>query len=92
MAATRAFTPPPSTVGPGPPVHGFAVTPSDTTLFDPPIRYLWVGATGGDVAVQLAGDTTAVTLTAVPAGTMLQLCAVRVMDTDTTAPDIVALY
>jgi hypothetical protein len=92
MAHTNPFTPPVSPVGPGPVVHGFAVTPSDSIVFATATRYLWVGAEGGNIAVRLAGDTTAVTLNAVPAGTMLELCCVQVMATNTTATDVVGLY
>jgi hypothetical protein len=92
MAHTNPFQPPASTVGPGPPAFGFAVTPSDSTVFATPTRYLWIGADGGNVAVRLAGDTTPITLNAVPAGTMLQLCCAQVMATNTTATDVVALY
>ena len=91
MAATNPFSPPNSPVGPGPVVHGFAITPDDTTVFAP-TRYLWIGADGGNVAVRLAGDTTPVTLNAVPAGTMLEVCCVQVMATNTTATDVVGLY
>ena len=91
MAHTNPFTPPASPVGPGTVVYGFAVTPSDATVFATLTRYIYVGTTG-DLAVRLAGDTTAVTLSSVPAGAMLALCCAQVMSTNTTADDIVALY
>jgi len=89
MAAV-GFAPPATQVAPGPPAHAVAVTKSDTTILSP-TRYIWVGGTG-DLAVLLAGDSVAVTLSAVPAGTMLQICAQKVMSTNTTATLIIALW
>jgi len=56
-------------------------TPSDSTSIE--TRAIWVG-TVGDVAVQLTGDTAAVTLSAVPAGTLLPICCQKVLETGTT--------
>ncbi len=72
-----------------------AVTPSDsvalsTTSTGLPCRGLFIG-TGGDVAVKLANDTVAVTFKNVSSGSLLPLCALYVMATNTTATDIVAL-
>lgn len=71
-------------------VKGVAVTASDATILET-TRGLWVGSVG-DVAVKFAGSTTAVTLVAVPAGTLLPVQVVQVMSTNTTASSIVALY
>jgi hypothetical protein len=76
-----------------------AVTKSDTTelkitLSDGSVRWprsLYVGG-GGDVAILAASDTAAVTLSSVPAGTILPVKAAKVMSTNTTATNIVALY
>lgn len=76
---------------PGPTVHAFAVTPSDSTVFATATRQVWVGV-GGAVAVTLAGDTLPVTLAGVKAGTTLDLSVVQVMATNTTATNIVGLY
>lgn len=67
-----------------------AVTPSDTTQVN--CRALWVGGVG-NVAVKTAPGATAVTLTAVPAGTLLPLMidGGQVMSTNTTATLIIAL-
>ena len=89
--ALAAFTPPNSPVGPGPAPHLFAITPSDSTVFATPTRYIYVGG-AGNVAIKGAGDTVAVTLTAVPVGTMLEVCAQQVMATNTTATNLVGLY
>ncbi len=82
--ATIGFTVPGVAVPLGAAVHGVAVTKSDSTVYNPPLRMLWVGGTG-DVAVTLLGDTTAVTLSAVPAGTLLNVCVSKVMSTNTSA-------
>lgn len=68
---------------------GTAVVPSDTVNL-PKLARLYVGVTG-DVAVILANDTAAVTLTACQVG-YHPLIVKRVMATNTTAADIVALY
>jgi hypothetical protein len=67
-----------------------AVTPSDSTVLTD-VRGLYVGA-DGDVAVIMVGDTSAVTFVGVKAGTVLPLRVSKVMSTNTTATDIVALY
>ena len=53
-------------------------------------RMIWVGGTG-NVVVLMAGDTVAVTFTAVPAGTMLPVNVTRVMAA-TTATLLIGLY
>lgn len=68
-----------------------AVTKSDSTILPDGIRALWIGG-AGDVAVIMAGDTAAVTLSAVPAGTMLPIQVSKVMSTNTTATLIVGCY
>jgi hypothetical protein len=68
----------------------FAVTPSDSTSFaGVGVRGLYIGVTG-DVAVVTPGRTTAVTFKAVPVGVLPVRCT-KVMSTNTTATDIVAL-
>lgn len=67
-----------------------AVTPHDTNDLANVSRALWVGG-AGNVAVILAGDSSAVTFTGVPAGTLLPLRVKRVMSTNTTATTIVAV-
>lgn len=75
-----------------PAVKAVAVTPSDSTdLTVAPCRALWVGGAGA-VAVILADDTSGVTFSAVPAGTLLRVAAKRVLSTGTTATAILALY
>ena len=65
-----------------------AVTPSDTTVHNPPLRGLWVGTTG-DVAIESASGNTA---TFVGVQGILPCENIRrVLATDTTATDIVGL-
>ncbi len=67
-----------------------AVTPSNSTELVG-VRALYVGTTG-NVAIVACNDTAAVTLTAVPAGTVLPIFVSKVMSTGTTASNIVAFY
>jgi hypothetical protein len=67
---------------------GFAVTKSDSTVLTN-VRGLYVGVSG-DVAVVFKDTATAVTLKAVPVG-ILPVQVTKVMSTNTTATDIVAL-
>lgn len=65
----------------------FEVTPDDDTDLAQVPQALWIGATG-DLAVTMpSGD---VTILAVPAGTLLPLRAIRVLEA-TTASSIIAL-
>lgn len=65
------------------------VTPSDSTVVN--CQELWVGG-AGNVAIIADGDTSAVTITGVNAGTLLPIACNKVMSTNTTATNIVALY
>jgi hypothetical protein len=67
-----------------------SVTPSDTTVFSPETRGIYVGTTG-DLAVKVQ-DGTSVLFKAVPAGALLPISVVQVLDTDTTASTILALF
>lgn len=61
-----------------------AITPSDATVYTPPLRAIYVGGAGA-VAVQHVDGSTAV-LSAVPVGTILNLANVsKVLATGTTA-------
>lgn len=67
-----------------------AVTPSDVTALEP-TRGLFVGG-AGNIAVRMAGpDKNTVTFTGVLAGSWLPLIVDRVMATNTTATNIVAV-
>lgn len=68
-----------------------AVTPSDTQNFSQgACRGLYVGV-GGNVVV-VAPDGTTVTYTALAAGIVHPIQALRINNTNTTATNIVALY
>lgn len=66
-----------------------AVSKNDSTIL-PVTRGLYIGVTG-DVAVIMAGDTAAVTFKAAPVG-ILPIQVTKVMSTNTTATDMLALY
>lgn len=72
-------------------INGQAITTSDATIYDPPLRALYVGG-AGNVAIRTAqGDT--VTLTAPPVGTLIDWVAIaRVMSTNTTATLLVGFW
>lgn len=67
-----------------------AVTASNTTVYSPPLRRVYIGTTG-NIALLAQNDTVAVTFETVPAGTVLDVCAVKVMSTGTTASNIVGM-
>jgi hypothetical protein len=76
-----------------PAINFLAVTPSDSNPIiqsGDKARALYVG-TGGDVALENAsGD--AVIFVGVPSGAFMPVYTARVLATDTTASDIVALF
>ena len=67
-----------------PAVSQVAITKSDTTVYDPPLKALWVGG-AGDVAVIAADDSAAVTISGVNGGQIIPVSISRVMSTNTTA-------
>lgn len=67
-----------------------AVTPSDSTALSNATSGLYIGG-AGDVAVTMVSGNT-VTFKAVPVGTVLKVSVTKVMATNTTATNIVALY
>ena len=74
-----------------PAASAVAVTPSDSTELTYVARALYIGV-GGNVAVKLRDDSTAVVLVGVAEGSVLPLQVKQVMATDTTATNIVALW
>jgi hypothetical protein len=74
----------------GPASNAVAVTKSDATVLATP-RALYVGG-GGDVAVTMAGDGSAIIFKAVPTGTILPIQVTQVLSTGTDATFITALY
>lgn len=69
---------------------GVAVTKSDSTLLGC-TRALWIGG-AGDVAVTHYKTGTVATYAGVAAGTMIPVRVSKVMSTNTTATNILALY
>lgn len=69
--------------------HAFEVTKSDTTIFDTPVRGLYIGGTG-NVNVRLLDNSTCV-FTSVPGGMILPIACIGVMSDSTSATNIVAL-
>jgi hypothetical protein len=67
-----------------------AVTKSDDTVYAP-TDALWVGDGNTELSVVMA-DGTMVTFTNVPDGTLLHIAVTKVLDTNTDAADVVALW
>lgn len=65
-----------------------AITPSDTTELVTVVRGIYVG-TGGTLIVLAIEDSATVTLTNVPAGSLIPIVAKRVHATGTTAANLV---
>jgi hypothetical protein len=73
----------------GPASYGFPVTPSDSTVLSETTRGLYVGTTGDISALMVSGAS--ITLSSVPAGSLLPLRLTKIMATGTTASGIVGL-
>lgn len=71
--------------------NSFAITPNDTTPLAEITRAVYVGG-AGNIVVKLENDSTAVTLTAVPVGALLEIRASLIMATGTTATNLIGLY
>jgi hypothetical protein len=59
-----------------------AITPDDTTVYSPPLAWLWV-ATLGTVAVRMLNGMSA-SFASVPAGTKLEVCCTQVYSSTTS--------
>lgn len=68
-----------------------AVTPSDSTVLASDVKALFIGG-AGNVSVYMRGSTTSVTFAGCSAGQVLPIQVDRVLSTNTTATNIVALY
>lgn len=79
----------------GPVSDGFRITPNANSFFAYTTRKLWVGS-AGNVEVELASTNrdanTVLTFYNVPAGTMLDVRAVRCLQGNTTATNLLGLY
>lgn len=72
-------------------VNCSVITPDDTVLLTQTPRAVWIGGTG-HLNVMLEGDTAAVLISAIPAGTLLPIRPKKILLTSTTASLIVALW
>lgn len=66
-----------------------AVTPNDSTVYDPPFEGVLVNGTGDLAVVDAAGNT--VTITSVVAGQILPIMISKIMNTNTDATEIFGL-
>ena len=73
----------------GPATHGFGITPNNDTTLAEVTRALYIGS-AGDVALLFASGAS-VTLSNVPAGTLLPVRVQRVLASGTTASAIIGL-
>lgn len=64
----------------------FAITPSDSTTYSPPLRGVII-TVAGDIAIKTAANTTAVTI-AVIKGQLIPALITHVMATNTTASSV----
>lgn len=74
-----------------PATDALVVTPHDTNDLSTPCRALYIG-TGGAVEVITLDGSSAVVFANVPSGAVLPVRVSRVLDGNTTADDILALY
>lgn len=66
------------------------IVPDDDDLLESPTRAIYIGG-AGDLTVLLARDEDPVTFTNVAAGSILQVLAVKVLATGTTATSLISL-
>lgn len=74
----------------GPYANMLEVSPSDTVPLEAEPCALYIGGAGDLVVIDVAGNT--ITFKAVPVGTVLPIRPVQVMETNTTATNIVAMW
>lgn len=72
---------------PNPATGHVAVTKSDSTIYDPPFKAIWVGGIGDIVLVDSGGTSVTYTVAAVPA--IIPTCTKMVKSTGTSATNIV---
>lgn len=69
-----------------------AITPSNSTKISVTRAIFNGNATACDIAMQLNGDTAAITWSNVPSGAILPVQAVLVKSTGTTCSNLIAIY
>lgn len=92
MAPTDPFASAP--YGPNfPAARGVAITKSDSTVYAPPLRRIWVGGTG-NIQVTMAGDddAAAVQLQNVPVGWLEGLAISKVWSANTSATLMIGFW
>lgn len=72
-----------------PAIHGFSITPNDSTDLSEVTRAIWVGGAGDLALVLMSGAT--LTLPSVPAGTLIPVRAARILATGTDATGLAGL-
>lgn len=70
-------------------VNAKAITPNDTTVFDPPYNAVWIGGAGNLVVVLVGGQT--LTITAAAVNTIYPFRIKQVLATGTTATGVIGL-
>lgn len=80
----------PNSSGQGSSASAFAITPSDTVDLTYPTRAIYVGV-GGNLAVIMGDDSTAITFLGVVTGGFYPIAVDRVMATNTTATNLIGL-
>ena len=68
----------------------YAITPSDTVELNPVPKAIYVG-TGGNIALQGVNSTTSVIFKNVANGQIIDVRALKVLATGTTATDIIGM-
>lgn len=70
-------------------IDAVVITPSNSIVFDPPLRGLYVGVTGNINLVTANGNT--ILFSNVPAGLILPVYCAQVLSTNTTATTMIGL-
>lgn len=70
-------------------VNAVAVTPSDTTVYDPPLKGVYIGATGGNLTLRVGGANILFAGTVI--GSFIWVQCDQVRATGTAATSIVGL-
>jgi len=73
------------------PSHGTAITPSDSTVYTPYLRQLYIGVSG-NLRVKFAEDSAVTNFVGIPQGTFVTGSIQQVHSTGTTATSIVGLW